>query len=312
MPKELLDRADLPDVQKLIEGQKKLFSSRQASLTGQSEILAQRIEQSKQEIAGLTAERTSKGKQVTLLQDELGGLRELLAEGLTQKTRVLALERDLEQLAGEQGSIAASIAAIQKSIGETELEILQLQKEQQEQGANDLRDTRARLLDAKERLDDARHVLDQIEIRAPIDGIVVNLQANTEGGVIGAGEVIVELLPTDEKLVVDARIAPSDIDLVRPDMRANVLFTAFNIASTPTLTGKVIHVSADRLIDDLDGQPFYQATVEVSEAELARLGEDQSLHAGMPADIIVVAGERTMLQYLLRPIKLSFQRAWQE
>ncbi len=260
----------------------------------------------------MTAERASKSKQVALLNDELKGLRELLAEGLTEKTRVLALERELEQSIGAGGSLDASIARTGTAIGEKEFEMLQLQKNQQEQIATELRDTRARLLDSKERLGDARHVLDQIEVRAPIDGVVVNLKVNTEGGVIGAGDVIMELVPTDEKLVVDARVAPSDIDLVRPGQRTNVLFTAFDLASTPTLTGEVTHVSADRLVDDQSGQPFYQATVAVSDKEIARLGGDQNLHAGMPADVIIVAGESTLLDYLIRPLKLGFQRAWQE
>ncbi|MGI9500828.1 MAG: HlyD family type I secretion periplasmic adaptor subunit [Geminicoccaceae bacterium] len=311
-PSDLTERAGRPEVVEVLEGQRKLFQARQTSLVGQRNILGQQIEQSKKEIEGLTAERASKTKQVALLNDELQGLRELLAEGLAQKTRVLAVERELEQSIGDGSSLDASIARIGTAIGEKELEGLQLQKNLQEQIATELRDTRARLLDSKERLGNARHVLDQIEVRAPIDGIVVNLQANTEGGVIGAGDVIMELVPTNEKLVVDARVAPSDIDLVRPGQRTNVLFTAFDVASTPTLTGEVTHVSADRLVDDQSGQPFYQATVAVSDSEIARLGEGQDLYAGMPADVIIVAGESTMLDYLIRPIRLSFQRAWQE
>ncbi len=311
-PDELQARADRPEVAEILEGQRKLFSTRQASLIGQVDILAQQVEQSRKEIQGLEAEKASKIKQVALLEDELTGLRELLAEGLTQKTRVLALERELEQSTGESSSIEAAIARIGNAIGEKELEKLQLEKSLQEQIATELRDNRARLLDSKERLGDARNVLDQIEVRSPIDGIVVNLQANTEGGVIGAGDIIMELVPTDEKLVIDARVLPGDIDLVRQGQNANVLFTAFDIASTPTVKGEVTLVSADRLVDDLSGQPFYQATVAVSDEQIARLGEDKSLHAGMPADVIIVAGESTMLSYLLRPIRLSFQRAWQE
>ncbi len=311
-PDEITRRAGQPEVQRIVDGQIKLFSTRIASLEGQEKILAQQIEQSRQEIVGLSAERVSKDKQVLLLQDELEGLRELLKDGLTQKTRVLALERELQRLIGEGSSIDASIAGIENSISEKELEILQVRKDQQEQVATDLRDTQARLLDSRERLGDARHVLDQIEVRAPIDGIVVNLKANTEGGVIGAGDVIMELVPTNEQLVVDARVAPSDIDLIHQDMNANVIFTAFEIGSTPTLSGRVMHISADRLVDDLSGQPFYQATIEVPETEIARLGQDRRLTAGMPADVIIVAGERTMLQYLLHPIRRSFRRAWQE
>ncbi|MGI9506650.1 MAG: HlyD family type I secretion periplasmic adaptor subunit [Geminicoccaceae bacterium] len=311
-PSDLQERVEQPEVLKIFESQRKLLAARQGSLIGQNGILAQQVEQARKEIEGLKAERESKSKQMGLLEDELEGLRELLAEGLTQKTRVLALERELEQTSGEGSSIDAEIARIGSVISEKELEMLQLQKDQQEKVATELRDTRARLLDSKERLGDARHVLDQIEVRAPIDGVVVNLQANTEGGVIGPGDVIMELVPTDEDLVVDARVSPSDIDLVRLGQRTNVLFTAFDVASTPTLSGEVTHVSADRLVDDLSGQPFYQATIAVPDKEIARLGEGQDLYAGMPADVIIVAGENTMLDYLIRPIKLSFQRAWQE
>ena len=311
-PAALLNNADNQEIRTILDGQIKLFLTRRTSLTGQTGILLEQIEQSKKEIDSLSAERASKSKQQSLLDGELEGLRGLLAEGLTQKTRVLALERQREELVGEVNSLEAEIAKIENSINEKDLGIVQLEKGFQEQIAGELRDIQAQIRDSSERLADAQQVLDRVAIRAPIAGIVVNLRANTDGGVIGPGQVIMELVPTDEELVVDVRLSPSDIDLVRLGQSANVLFTAFDLASTPTLAGELTHISADRLVDDVTGQPFYQATIAISDSEISRLGENQRLHAGMPADVIIVAGERTMLEYLLRPIKLSFQRGWKE
>ena len=271
-----------------------------------------RLNSPKSRLKGLRGERTSKERQIGLLQEELKGLRTLLDEGLTEKRLVLALEREQEQLNGDLSSLAAEIVRIEKSISETELESIQLRKERLEEIGEALRDNQASLRDSREQLADAANILDKIEIRAPTDGIVVNMQANTIGGVIAAGDTILDLVPIDEKLVVETRVLPGDIDLVHTGQSANVLFTGFESASTPVLKGEVGRVSADRLIDDVTGDPFYEAAVTISDEEIDRLGAEQTLGAGMPADVMIVAGERTMLEYLLKPIKLAFRRSLQE
>ena len=311
-PIDLVDRREQPEVSKILHGQLKLFEAGQDALVGRTEILNKQIEQSNEEIEGLRGEQISKERQIDLLQEELEGLRRLLKDGLTEKGRVLALERERERLIGDLRSIAASIVSIEKAIGETELEIIQLRKEHLEEISEALRDNQASLRDSREQLADAANVLDQIEIRAPIDGIVVNMQANTIGGVIAAGDTVLELVPVDEKLVVEAHVLPGDIDLVRTGQSANVLFSGFESANTPVLEGQVKQVSADRLVDEVTGDPFYEAAITIADSEIDRLGSARVLSAGMPADVMIVAGERTMFQYLFKPIKLAFQRSLQE
>ena len=311
-PDDLLARKNQPEITKILHNQIKLFEAGQDASVGRTRILEKQIEQSKEQIKGLRGEETSKERQISLLQEELNGLRTLLDEGLTEKRLVLALEREQEQLNGDLSSLATEIVRIEKSISETELESIQLRKERLEKIGEALRDNQASLRDSREQLADAANILDKIEIRAPTDGVVVSMQANTIGGVIAAGDTILDLVPIDERLVVETRVLPGDIDLVHTGQSANVLFTGFESASTPVLKGEVGRVSADRLIDDVTGDPFYEAAVTISDAEIDRLGAERTLGAGMPADVMIVAGERTMLEYLLKPIKLAFRRSLQE
>lgn len=312
-PPELDLRAVDPEVAKILDAQRHLFAARRASLAGETAILEAQIEQSNDEIAGLRANQESVGRQIVLVREELEGQQFLLAKGLTKKTRVLELEKEHERLRGVGGTTKAQIAEIESRIGEKQLQIMQERKAFREDVVAQLRDARATVLDQRERLDAAAHVLEQAELRAPVDGVVVNLQTHTEGGVVASGEVIMELVPEGDELVIDARVPLSDIDSVSVGQRANILLPAFQQITTPTLHGDVTHVSADRIVpQDGDQPPYYRAYVNVPKEELARLGDGRRLQAGMAADVIITTGERTVLEYLLRPIMLNFARAWRE
>ena len=308
---DLLSRMGEPGVIELIEGQLSLFEARRLSLEGQVQIVEERVGQLQSEIRGLRAQAQGKEEQIALIEDELTGLKKLLAKGYTSRTRILALEREAARLRGERGEHVAEIARSNLLISEARLEVLQIKKTFQEEVLSELRDRQKEMADLAERVSAARHILDNIEIRAPEAGVVVDLQVHTLGRVVQPGETLMEIVPQNDSLIVEAQVQTTDIDNVVIGLPADVQFTAFSQRNTPRVTGELIYVSADSLIDEATGQAYFLARIAVGEAEVARLG-DQELHPGMPADVFIKTGERTPLDYLVQPIKDSMTRAWRE
>jgi len=308
----LLKNADRPDVKQIVDVQRELFSTHTAVRQRKIEVLNTQIRQLQNEIAALEAEHQARSRQMELSVDELRGLQTLLLEGLTERTQVIALERDLESLKGDRLSIEAQIAKARNQISEVDGEIALEQSNVQDALNQELKDAQLRVLQAREELIGAQDILQRIDIRSPVSGLVANNSAVTVGGVVAPGELIMEVVPTKELLVIDAKVSIQDVDSVKVGQTANVLLTGFNQATTPTLTGRVDHLAADRQVDEVDNQPFYQAKIIVPEDELSLLGDDQELRPGMPADAIIVTGERTMLEYLLKPLTQSLARSWRE
>lgn len=310
-PDFLRDAASDPKVAEILQGQEALFAARRDALAGEVEILGQQIEQLGEEIGGMRAQVRSKDLQIKLIKEELDGLRQLYSRGHASKTRILALERDYARLEGERGELLASIARSGKSISEAKMRILQLERTSREQVVTQLRDIETQLADIEERLVAARSQLDQIEIRAPVSGLVVSLAAHTVGGVIGAGQVIMEIVPEEDRLIIEARADPLAVDSLTVGLPADIRLTGLKQRTTPTLTGSVGYVSADSLTDERTGQTYYLVHVLLAEEELTRL-QGQALQPGMPAEVIIRTGERTPLQYLTQPIMDSLRRSWRE
>ena len=310
-PDELLARADESDVADTLRGQSLLFDARRSAREGQVAILAQRIVQLEEQIEGLAAQKAAKDRQVALIHEELGGLEKLFKQGHARKDRVLALQREAAELDGERGELRASIARLRTSIGETRLEVLQIDRGFREEVVGALRDVQTQLVDLAERLAAARHVVDHVEIRAPADGIVVGLDVHTVGGVVRAGETLLEIVPQDDRLIVEARLRPADIENLAVGHQAMVLFSAFSQRTLPTIVGAVSYVSADSRADPRTGEPYFVARIEIEPGELAKLGE-RRIQPGMPAEVMIRTGERTALQYLTQPFLDSINRAWRE
>jgi len=308
----LLTHSGRPDVQQVLDVQKDLFATRSAVRQRKIEVLNTQIQQLQNEITALQAEHQARSRQMELLIDELQGLQTLLLEGLTEKTQVLALERDLESLKGDRLSIEAQIAKAGNQIGEVDGQIALEQSNVQDVLNEELKEAQLRVLQTREELVGAQDVLKRIDIRAPVGGLIANNSTVTVGGVVAPGELIMEVVPTKELLVIDAKVSIQDVDSVEIGQKANILLTGFNQATTPTLTGTVDHLAADRQVDEADNVPFFQAKIIVPKEELARLDDDQELRPGMPADAIIVTGERTMLEYLLKPLTQSLARSWRE
>ncbi|MPZ11264.1 MAG: HlyD family type I secretion periplasmic adaptor subunit [Kiloniellaceae bacterium] len=311
VPAAFAGREAAPQLQEILHGQESQFQARRETLLGETGIYEQRIAQIDEQITGFRAQQQSKSRQIELIEEELAGLKTLLAKGFAEKPKVLALEREAARLGGERGELIAEIASAKTSISEAKLQILQLRKDFREQVEQELREVRAEILDLRERVAAASFVLDHLEVRAPEDGVVVGLQVHAHGQVVRPGQTMLEMVPVDDQLVVEAKVRPVDIDNLAIGLEADVLFTAFPQRTTPRLLGSVVYVSADRFEDERSGEAYYLARVSVSEAEAARLGE-RKLHPGMPADVMIKTGARTALDYLVQPLRDSIMRAWRE
>lgn len=303
--------ADDPDVRAMMASQRESFEARQDSLDGEIELLLQRIGQLRAEADGLRAQRASKAQQIALLEEELVGLEELYSKGYAPKNRILALRREAERLTGERAQHASQIARSEKDVAETRIEILQLERTFRQEVVAELEKVAAQLYEVAERVIAARDQLRRLEVVAPLAGTVVDLRVHTVGGVVASGDPILDIVPDDDRFEVVARVAPSDIDKLAVGLPAVVRMSAFNMRTTPELTGHVRTVSADRLTDEPGGEPYYEARVSVVDDELAKL-EGLHLLPGMPAEVFVRTGERSAMSYLAKPITDTLARTFRD
>ena len=310
-PAILLSRGQDPSVAELLKSQRALFAARRASMTGEMEILSQQIDYLQQDITGLNAQLRSKERQKEIAGGELSDLRGLVSRGLSDKMRLLTLERELADLEGDRGELLSGIASANSQIAEKELRQLQIEKGLHEEVVSELRKLQMELLDLAERTNAARHTVEHTEIRAPVAGTVVDLRAHTEGGVVAAGETLLEIVPAADRLIVEAKVRPEDIEGVRVGLAAGVKFSALKQRSTPEVNGVVRYVAADIVEDPRSGVAYFVSRIEVSDEELKRLGGIR-IQPGMFAEVFIRTGERTPAQYLLQPLLDSFRRAWRE
>jgi HlyD family type I secretion membrane fusion protein len=310
-PLELVARTDDPPIAELLDGQRRLFAARSETLEGQINILIQRRAQLDAEVAGLRAQVASTDSQLGFITEEMQDARGLVGKGLERKSRLLVLEREAANLQGRRGEYLASIARAGQRRGETDLQILDLHNKRTEEVAKDLREVQGSLREISERLHAAEDVLERTVVRAPVSGLVMNLQVHTAGGVVGAGKPILDIVPQDDNLLIEAKLRPADIDSVHTGLPAQIRLTAFKQWRTPLLSGRVRYVSGDALIDQRTGEASYSAHLVVDRGELQRAG-GLNLQPGMPAEIMIVTGRRTALDYLLLPLKESFSRAFRE
>lgn len=310
-PEPLLKRSSDAKVAEIMAGQLRLFEARRTSLQGETEILENRIIQLQDDVGGIQAQQRSKERQFSLIKEEVDSIKGLLDKGYSDRPRFLALQREAARLEGERGELISEIARTNTRIGETRLEMIQLQRNFREQVVTELRSIGADVADLEERIGAARHTLEHIEIRAPVDGVVVGMEVHTVGGVIRAGETILEVVPVNDELIIEVRVQPQDIDNIAIGLQADIQFTAFKQRTTPSLQGEVTYLSADRFVDGRTGEAYYLARIRVTDEEVKRLG-DHRLQPGMPAEIMIKTGERTAFQYLMQPFTDSLEKAWRE
>ena len=290
-----------PNLLNFIESEQMEFLARRESLSGQINILEQRIIQFKQQIKGLEVLKKSRLQQIALLNIELKDLRILYEKGFYPRTRVLAIERTLEQLLGTVGADDAEIARAQSGAGEAKSQIISLKQRFHEELVSNRREVQAEIMDLQERLIVAEDILERIEIRAPQSGIIQNLEVHTVGGIVRPGEPLMEIVPQGEELLIAARVAPTDIDNVELGQSTEVRFTALNARTTPILFGEVMSVSGDIINESPSELPYFLVRVRLPEDEREKIGNVR-LSAGMPAEVFIKTGERTALQYLIKPL----------
>ncbi len=296
-----------------IKDQQDIFMTRKKSHDGEINVLQQRIEQLQSRIVGLKAQQVSKNELRLSYAKEIRDLKELLAEGFVDKHRLNDLERNYTQLSGEIAQLGAETASSQMQIGEARIQILQTERKFQEDVARQLEEVNQHLYDTTEKL---HAVLDREKRRkivAPVKGIVFNLMAHTIGGVIASGRPILEIVPENEELIIHAQVSTVDIDKVKIGLTAEIRFSAFKSKTTPTMEGTVRKVSADSLINEATRMPYYLAVVEINKQSYANLKKEKLvLIPGMPADVLIKTGERTLFQYLVQPLSDAFARSFIE
>tara|TARA_Y100001956_G_C4111142_1_gene182508 strand:- start:186 stop:1496 length:1311 start_codon:yes stop_codon:yes gene_type:complete len=299
------------DKNSLIDAQQSLFSIRRSVQVSQQEILHQQIENLKSQISGFESQQASTKTQIEISKDELVNLKNLKARGLVGNERLLELERNLAQLEGRAGELVSSIASAKASIDEKRLELIRVKRSFHEQVLAELQDVESEIIDLQERANAATHHLQQMVVKAPVDGLIVGLNVHTEGGVVVPGQLLMEIVPDNDALIVEGQVLPTDVDDLRVGQSARVKLSGFQQRTTPELTGMLQYVSADSMLDERSGMTYFIIRVSIAAEELAKL-PSEGLIPGMPAEVFVQTGERTALEYLLQPLSDTIDRAWRE
>ena len=312
-PKELQDINGLQEeVKKIVAGEKRLFETRRRILEGRLDILSKKVAQLDERIQGLRAQESSITQQLKLLLEEKNSITQLVQQGQATKPRLLELQRRYAQLEGNKGEYKSSIAKVMQEITETNLEKINLENSQLNQVEELLRETQKQISDLREQKRAASEVLERTVITAPQSGVVTGMKYFTIGGVISPGVPILDIIPQDDVLVIEAKVSLLDIDVVQVGLQSRVRLSAFSTRQLPILEGKVVYLSADKFIDEATRMPYYKAKIAIEQSQLDRLVSQISLYPGMSAEVLIVTGERTFMQYMLDPIRSSFNKAFRE
>lgn len=298
-------------IKKLIENQNALFTIKHKTFASQLEILGQQITQLDREIDSLNSQVAAESEQLELLEEEIKAVSFLEQKRLIEKPRLLALKRERARLVGNRGEHLGLIAKARQKINEIQTQRLMLTDKNQKDILQELQTTQLELANLSEKRAAALDILKRTEIRATQEGTVVSLQEHTIGGVLKPGEEILEIVPNKDKLVVEAKIDPMDIDIVHPGLIAKVQLRAYKQRITPSIEGTVENVSADSLRDPHTNHPYYLARINIDHTQLAQL-QNIKLYPGMPAEVMIIIDKRTPLSYFLGPIYDSFHHAFRE
>jgi HlyD family secretion protein len=309
-PQELTGRNGDAGVALLMAGQERLFKIRREARDGQKAQLRERVAQLRQVVAGLGAQADAKGNEIEWIRKELEGLMSLWQKNLVQFNRVAALQRDLAKTQGEHGKLIASIAEKNNKIAETELQIIQVDEDLRSEVGKELATIRADLAICTERKIAAADVFSRIEIRAPQDGIVHRMAVSTVGGVIAAGEEIMQIVPSHDTLDVWARVPPESIDQVQVGQKAFLRFSTFNQATMPEIDATVMVVSADLVQDEQRHEQYYSVRIAIPLDRIEALG--LALQPGMPVETFIRTGERTVVSYLMKPFNDQIKKVFRE
>jgi HlyD family secretion protein len=307
-PADLIARDKEPEVAQAMASEQRLFELRRSARDGQKAQLAEQIDQLSQQIAGTDEQIAAKTKELDWNRQELEGVHGLWKQNLVPFSRVTTLERDAARLLGERGALAASVAQAKGRIAEIRLKSLQIDEELRTEVGKELAEIRAKRAELSERRIAAEDQLRRIDLLAPQDGRVFQRSVHTVGGVVQAGEAVMQIVPDDDSLVVEARVPAHEIDQVHVGQKAVLHFSAFQ-RTTPELDGEVAQVAADATQDERTGEYYYVARIRVSDGELARL-DGAALRAGMPVEVFIQTEPRTVASFLVKPLGDQVARAF--
>ena len=291
------------------------FIVRKQAHDGEVTLYQRQIEQLRAKSAGLSAQKKSREHLVSSYESERADFEALVQQGYAERQRVREMERNLAQSEGQRGSLLSDMAATELQVSETQVKIVQLDKELQREVAKELVDLQAELSSLREKLRSVQDTFERTVVRAPDAGMVLGLEVHTLGAVLKPGGRLLDIVPQNEKLIVEAQLSPQDIDQVHVGQLAEVRFPSFKQRDLPRIDGRLISVSADRLVDDSEGRkvPYYLARVDISAAGMQALANAKFvLLPGMPAEVLVNTGERTMLQYLIAPLSDTVARSFRQ
>ncbi len=312
VPPDLAARRADPRVAALIQNETVVYETRKAAIEGQAAILNQRFQQLQTARSGLQIQVDSMDQQLVLMNEELDGYKTLSAKGLAPKAVLLRLERQIAEAQGRRGALIAEITKNQQQAGETRLQLASIYEQRGAEVATNLREAQTKLSDLGPRLNAAREALAQTEIRSPVDGYVLGLSQYTIGGVAGAGEVLMDVVPSNTPLVISAQVKPGDIDQVHPGMKADVVLQAYNSYHVPKIPAEVMNVSADAVVNTQTHESYFRAELRIKPEDLASLPKGVKLYPGMQATVMIRTDKRTILSFLIGPIGEIIDRSMRE
>jgi HlyD family secretion protein len=310
-PQSLIARADDPEIARLMTGELRLFDLRRTSRQGQKDQLREQVAQLNEQIHGFLGQAEATRRQIALVHTERDSVQDLWQKNLVPLSRITSLEREAARLDGESNQLVASIAETKGKISETQLKIIQVDQDLRSDVAKELRDIQGKMAELDERKIAAEDQLKHIDIRAPQDGFVHELSVHTAGEVISPGDPIMLIVPDHDALMVEAKVAPRNIDELTPGQVARLRFTAFDARTTPEIDGTVATIAADTTQDQKTGTSYYQIRVRLPPEEVARLGKGK-LVPGMPVEVFVETRTRTAMSYLVKPLRDQIAKAFRE
>ncbi len=312
LPPELTERAAVPAAQAAISGQTKLFAQRRETFRGEIAALTGRKDQYLEIVQGLDAQIRSIARQTVLIDQEHEGIQKLYDQGLARLPNLLALKRARAALDGQKGALQSSIAENKLKASEVDVQVINIKNERLDQIAGEMRDAQRRRFELANRIKAAKDAFERTTIISPSAGTVVALAVHTQGEVVRSGDKLLEIVPGRDRLVVEAHINPDDADNVRAGTPARVRLSPFKTRAQPVVDGKVVGISADRLVDERTGMPYYLAEIEMDRAAVQSALGSATLQPGLPAEVMISLGEHTPLEYMIAPLSRRVEHAMRE
>ena len=300
------------ELSSVLQTQSKLFDKRRALKQGEIDVLNEKVAQAQLDMEGLTQRYQAGISSLAYLKEQVSMHKELLASGNTSKSRFLDLQREQSELKGQTAELKTQIGRAKRQISESKMALTNFDYTYAKSLGEEIQDLERKLNETREAMVNASDVLNRIDIRAPQSGVVVGLSVVSSDAIISAGEILMEIVPQEDELIVEALVKPEDIEALYVGLDTEVRLTAYSFRKIPPISGKLVHLSADRISDQATGSSAYLARVSLNRAELNHLRDNVSLYPGMPAEVMILLSQQTLFDYLINPLSVSSYKAMRE